>query len=196
MRRVALIVPELSVDADPLSSGTSWMRLADGKSLEKGATSLSLERDPLNWAANDEIAVTTTDYLPGHSERLKVVNVQGEQITFEAVESATGKIQWPHNGVRYGGPNDKSGRASDPTENQWTKRLDNRIKSSLDPDLVSNGAETRAAVALERASLDYVAVRTRVGAEVRSAAVRFAQAQDAMRIWSMDSYRCATALPA
>jgi len=50
----------------------------------------------------------------------------------------------------------------------------------------NQGATSRAAVALERASLDYVAVRTRVAAEVRSAAVRFAQAQDAMRIWSVD----------
>ena len=50
----------------------------------------------------------------------------------------------------------------------------------------NQGGTTRAGVELERASLEYMAVRARVGAEVRTAAVRFAQAQDAMRMWATE----------
>lgn len=50
----------------------------------------------------------------------------------------------------------------------------------------NQGAVTRASVEIERASLDYMAIRARVATEVRSASVRLAQAQEAMRIWSTD----------
>jgi len=50
----------------------------------------------------------------------------------------------------------------------------------------NQGGTTRVGVELERASLEYMAVRARVGAEVRTAAVRFAQAQDAMRMWATE----------
>jgi cell migration-inducing and hyaluronan-binding protein len=155
--------PDLSVEADPLSSGNSWMRLADGKSLKTGDASLFLEKNPLTWATNDEIVVTTTDYLPGHSERLKITGTRGEQIDFDAVESETRKIQWSHNGMRYGGPNDNSGPASNPTQNQWNNRLAKRVKDQLDPNVVSSGAETRAAVALLTRSIRIVSAGDRAG---------------------------------
>jgi cobalt-zinc-cadmium efflux system outer membrane protein len=50
----------------------------------------------------------------------------------------------------------------------------------------NQGGVTRATVELERASLDYMAIRARVTADVRSAAVRVAQAQDAMRSWATE----------
>ena len=140
---------------DPLDSGRSWMRLADGQSLEVGATSLVLERDPNlgcddsycwqggRWSGDDEIVVTTTDYLPGHSEKLTIDPAYNGGTTVKFLE----KIQWPHNGVRYGGPNDPK---------QWTTRLKPWTKNSLDPDLVKNGAETRAAVALLSRSIRIV----------------------------------------
>jgi cell migration-inducing and hyaluronan-binding protein len=150
--------PEASVDADHLSSGTSWMRLADGHSLKGGDDTLTLEEAPGNkWQKGDQIVVTTTDYLPGHSEELKIEEIDGKTIKFSP------RIKWPHNGVRYGGPNDKSGAANDPTKNQWTRRLDDRVKSSLDPDLVKNGAETRAAVALLTRSIRIVSAGDRAG---------------------------------
>jgi hypothetical protein len=153
-------------DNVPGNSGTSWMRLADGQSLEVGATSLVLERYA-GWAANDEIVVTTTDYLPGHSEKLQI-NADyksGDTIGFRAVESPDGKIRWRHNGTRYGGPNDRTGPAGDPTRNQWTRRLAERIRTSMDPDLVKNGAETRAAVALLTRSIRIVSGGDVAGAE-------------------------------
>jgi outer membrane protein, heavy metal efflux system len=56
---------------------------------------------------------------------------------------------------------------------------------NLDIPLLSRnqGAIARANVEIERASRAYLAVRTQVTSEVRTAAVRFTQAQQAMQIW-------------
>ena len=144
-------------DMDPTYSGMSWMRLDDGTHVPNDMVPKSmpevlfLERDPRDkWQAGDEIVVTTTDYLPTHSEKLQIVNYKGGQIVpFKAIESPTGRIQWQHNGTRYGGIHD------DPKK-QWTARLPDRIRKGLDPDLVENGAETRAAVALLTRSIRIV----------------------------------------
>jgi hypothetical protein len=113
---------EAQQDGNALSSGRSWRRLADGHSLAAGATVLYMQYDndldpalvDLGWKQNDEIVVTTTDYLPGHSERLQVNTIgssspgQLVRVDFSALDNPPGKtgLQWPHNGVRYGGPND------------------------------------------------------------------------------------------
>jgi hypothetical protein len=150
-------------EADPLYSGSSWMRLSDGHSLPNvftlpdGSGLLLLERDPgaRKWREGDEILVTTTDYLPGHSEKLTISkDYPGPQVAFKAIESSDGKIRWNHNGVRYGGYADQSGPQNKPQP--WTSRLPDRIKNSLDSDLVENGAETRAAVALLTRSIQIV----------------------------------------
>ena len=98
--------------------------------------------------------VTTTDYLPGHSEKLQITPAYkgGPTVTFEAVDSPTKKIQWLHNGVRYGGPND-------PNHKKLTDRLPERLTKSLDgadDSVVKKGAETRAAVALLTRSIRIV----------------------------------------
>jgi len=73
--------PDTTVVAS--NTGTSWVRLnncatgnsdpnctADGV-LKAGATTLTLSGTvPLGWKANDDIIVTTTDYLPSHTEHL------------------------------------------------------------------------------------------------------------------------------
>jgi hypothetical protein len=168
-----------SEDLLPLSSGWSWRRLADGNSLAVGATTLYLENKipPLfdafggPWAEGDEIVVTTTDYLPGHSEKLKVKHVSEPldpliKLDFDAVDNPkdpktgvqkTG-VLWPHNGVRYGGPND-------PAHKKLTDRLPGRLQKSLDDDLVKNGAETRAAVALLTRSIQIVSAGDAAGAD-------------------------------
>jgi cell migration-inducing and hyaluronan-binding protein len=177
-------------DCDPLNSGRSWMRLADGQPLEVGATSLVLERYPNDlapcliqinnvnvptcWLPGDEIVVTTTDYLPGHSEKLKITsnitrNPDGTaKVDFEAVDSPTKKIQWAHNGVRYGGPNDTA-------HQKLTDRLPPRLKNSLDSDpsgVVKSGAETRAAVALLSRSIRIVSEGEQAGETFDRAASR------------------------
>ena len=57
---------------------------------------------------------------------------------------------------------------------------------NLDPPIFSRnqGGIARANVEIERVSRAYLAIRTQVTAEVRTAAVRFTQAQQAMQIWS------------
>jgi cell migration-inducing and hyaluronan-binding protein len=153
-------------DRVPDNSGTSWMRLADGNSLKKGDTSLVLERYA-GWKANDEIVVTTTDYLPGHSEKLQIKPdyVSGATIPFQVVVGKDDKdrttIQWSHNGTRYGGPADDS-------KKQWTTRLEERVRKSLDPDLVKSGAETRAAVALLTRSIQIVSAGDKAGEDFKA----------------------------
>jgi cell migration-inducing and hyaluronan-binding protein len=59
-------------ETDALASVNNWRRLADGRSLQPGETELVLESAP-DWGAGDEIVVTTTDYLPGHSENCRLL---------------------------------------------------------------------------------------------------------------------------
>jgi hypothetical protein len=136
--------------------------------LEVGGGRLVLEQDPSTWKAGDEIVVTTTDYLPGHSEKLQILYnyTGGTTIDFEAVDSPTKKIQWPHNGVRYGGPNDTAHK-------KLTDRLPDRPKNSLDSDhVVKSGAETRAAVALLSRSIRIVSAGLEVGGRFPSGSYR------------------------
>jgi hypothetical protein len=139
-------------EEDPVNSGWSWMRLEDGKSLNKDAKEFFLEGNPGGvWRDDDEIVVTTTDYLPGHSEKLTITGYTGgTKIPFKE------NIQWPHNGARYGGPND-------PDHKKLTDRLPARLQESLDNDLVKNGAETRAAVALLTRSIQIVSAGEKAG---------------------------------
>jgi hypothetical protein len=118
--------------------------------------------------------VTTTDYLPGHSEKLQIRGIgpapQGARVDFDAIDNPPGTIglQWPHNGVRYGGPND--------TPNQkLTDRLPERLTKSLDSaddSVVKKGAETRAAVALLSRSIRIVSEGDQAGETFDTAAAR------------------------
>jgi cell migration-inducing and hyaluronan-binding protein len=81
-------------------SGTSWGRLVG--SLKPGATSLTIDR-AVKWKQGDHIVVSTTDYLPGHSEELVLsedTNPSGSQttISFTNANSKITGVQWPHNG--------------------------------------------------------------------------------------------------
>jgi cell migration-inducing and hyaluronan-binding protein len=155
----------LNDSLDPTSSGSSWIRLQDGKSLEEGAQELWLERAPMTWGVGDEIVTTTTDYIPGHSEVLKITKIDGAHITFEALDTddnRSKKVRWWHNGVRYGGPVDQVGK-------RWTNgsgqpgRLSERLWRSVSGDLRTNGAETRAAVALLTRSIRIVSAGNGAG---------------------------------
>src|SRR5262249_41687937 len=58
----------VSDSLQPNASGTSWVRL-DG-TITPGATSIKVR--PVTWQAGDHIVVTTSDYLPNHSEELLI----------------------------------------------------------------------------------------------------------------------------
>ena len=116
-------------------SGMSWARL-DG-SINKGATQLKVDK-PVDWAVGDRIVVTTTDYLPGHSEVLEIIAPAVDTMTFnfKVVDQFTGAdipggLQYPHNGKPY--------------------EIDSGIAGNIGWETTVDGnpaAETRAAVGL------------------------------------------------
>jgi len=132
----------LAPDDVPTSTGCSWLRL-DADLAEK-ATQLTLSNATADrwWSSDDptpdEVVVTTTDYLPGHSEKRTISKLDGKTVTL------TGGVTWPHRGTMY----------------NFTSRLganaDRFLKAGMDPDLIKNGAETRAAVALLTRSIRIV----------------------------------------
>ncbi|MBO0733781.1 MAG: hypothetical protein J2P49_05575, partial [Methylocapsa sp.] len=126
----------------PKSTGTSWVRL-DGTilgnfSAPPGAMSLKVA-SPVDWQKGDHIVVTTTDYLPNHSEELIICDVSGSTITFTADLTAAPMtcpakgVQWTHNGEQYS-----------------LTRLPSRL------NITKTAAETRAAVGLLTRSIRIV----------------------------------------
>ncbi|HML94771.1 MAG TPA: pentapeptide repeat-containing protein [Thermodesulfobacteriota bacterium] len=86
------------------SSGTSWVRL-DG-TVDVGATEIAVDR-PVDWEMGDRIVVTTTDYLPGHSELLEITNlVSNQKFGIKVLNPYTGAeipggLKHRHNGSTY-----------------------------------------------------------------------------------------------
>lgn len=70
-------------------SGASWARL--NASVGVGAGQLTLDR-PVDWAKDDQIVLTTTDWHPSHSELLKLVSGGSPQLTLD------GKTSQAHQG--------------------------------------------------------------------------------------------------
>ncbi|MGH7058753.1 MAG: hypothetical protein ACREFH_00070 [Stellaceae bacterium] len=145
----------LGVDENPLASGNSWMRLKGD--IAPPDTSLTLAGSPADrwWlpsdGTRDQIVVTTTDYLPGHSEELTINQVQGGQVSFTPVPPpppafAPLTIQWFHSGTKYP-------VGSQITDASARARLE---AAGMDKNLIDNGAETRAAVALLTRSIRIV----------------------------------------
>lgn len=145
-------------------SGTSWVRLKNDKDASK--TLIFLDRD-VDWEAGDRIVVTTTDYLPGHSEELQIVKKEGpRKLRITIIDPATNMppagcvadmpditkcgLKWVHNGDLYP-DNDFNFNSGDLARLQLNVKIANGG--------VDNGkalAETRAAVALLSRSIRVV----------------------------------------
>lgn len=84
-------------DGDPTVTGSSWMRL--NATLVGGGTegALQVSGVPADWRANDQIVVTSTDYLPAHAEQLKVSSVSGSTVTLDG----STPVKYPHWGQTY-----------------------------------------------------------------------------------------------
>ena len=82
--------------------------------------------------------VTTTDYLPGHSEKRTITDIDGNQVTLSS------GVTWPHRGTRL------------PIASRLGTNKQRFLDAGMDPDLIKNGAETRAAVALLTRSIRIV----------------------------------------
>ena len=134
---------KVAPDDVPTSTACSWLRL-DADLAENGTKlTLSNATDDRWWTSADpipdEVVVTTTDYLPGHSEKRTIRNIDNDgKVTL------TGGVTWPHRGTRF----------------QFKSRLGTNeqrfLDAGMDPDLITNGAETRAAVALLTRSIRIV----------------------------------------
>ncbi len=139
-----------SLATDPRSSGTGWLRLA--ANLKPGDTTLLLSDSPGEkwWRSADgtqldKIVVTTTDYLPGHSEELTIDSIQDNKVTFHPA------IKWPHNGVRF------------PIASRLGGAKQRLVGAGMDENLINSGAETRAAVALLTRSIRIVSAGDKPG---------------------------------
>ena len=159
-------------DRDPLSSGRSWRRLVDGQSVGVGSTSLWVERDlslpNLQWRSGDEIVVTTTDYLPGHSEKLKITKSSTTWTPASGSTSRPSTIRRQDRRVaaqRHAlwRPQRHSGPVNDPTKNRWTRRFRIASRAASIQRCASSGAETRAAVALLTRSIQIVSAGDNAG---------------------------------
>ncbi len=74
-------------------SGTSWRRLA--ATARVGSTTIELDQ-AVDWKKGDEIVITTTDYLPGHSEkRTLAADPKGTSVTL------TQPLTYVHNGSQF-----------------------------------------------------------------------------------------------
>jgi cell migration-inducing and hyaluronan-binding protein len=83
-------------------SGTSWARL--NASLKPGDASMTIDK-AVDWKDKDHIVITTTDYLPGHSEELIIdgtpsvdTNAGTTTFNFTNADGKTTGVKWPHNG--------------------------------------------------------------------------------------------------
>lgn len=97
---------------NPSNTGTSWVRL-DANLKGGGTEKMIVVADPNgavrnNWQIGDQIVVTSTDFLPGHSELLTINGGLTQDQTNNAdtdipvvVTATQGGIQWAHNGSKY-----------------------------------------------------------------------------------------------
>lgn len=118
-------------------SGMSWARL-DG-SVKQGDSSLTIDR-LVNWQPGDQIAITSTDYVPSHSEQIEIATVT--QSGTETTITVKKPFEYPHFGRTF--------------------PLDN-VPAGIGPDLPPGAlpdqkrfVETRAAVALLTRSIRIV----------------------------------------
>ena len=139
-------------DGDPSVNSTSWLRLnatLQGKAAE---TSLQVSGTPADWKPNDNIVVTSTDYLPGHAEQLQI----GTSGVVGSTVNLNGVVQNPHWGQTYSlanvpcldppdytAPNCEIGPALLPNQSPEDRNLDVRAAVGLlsrSIRIVSDGA--------------------------------------------------------
>ena len=132
---------------DKSDSGTSWVRLA--KDLNTTDDTLTVNK-PVNWQEDDYIVVTTTDYIPGHSEKLQITERKSStEFKFIVVDPYTNaKIsdtaRFKHRGTTY------------------TLSAPSRLKLDIKVD-GTPAVETRAAVGLLTRSIRIVSDGDKIG---------------------------------
>ena len=95
-------------DLDVSKPGTSWVRLvgtvSKGKKIvvDTDVVDMSEKNAGVSWKQGDKIVLTTTDYLPGHSEELTIASIEPDRRTINVVE----EIKYRHQGEKYLLPSD------------------------------------------------------------------------------------------
>ncbi len=120
-------------ECNPANSGTSWRRLTAVGTDAQGNQQLTLDApmnsSPVNWKAGDHIVVTTTDYLPSHSEeRVLLGNAVNNQVSLSA------KLTYPHNSSVYRFPATMPlsvGPQNDPNRPDVKRAIDTRAVVAL-----------------------------------------------------------------
>ena len=121
-------------ECNPAFSGTSWVRLTG----VTDATHITVNRG-VDWKTGDQVVVTTTDYLPSHSER---VTLAADAKGGTSLTLAEPGLQEKHNASEYPLPSD----------------LPSAIGPQNDPNVpdVNRAVDTRAAVALLNRNIQVV----------------------------------------
>ena len=93
-------------ETDDSCTGTSWVRLKGSIQPGDAKPPVLKVEGKVDWDDGDRILVTSTDYLPSHSEELIVVGkptVSGgvTTITYRNADGVTPGVKWPHNGEVY-----------------------------------------------------------------------------------------------
>lgn len=97
---------DLATEEGRQDSGKSWARLNQTlqppHDMQPGDTVLVLDR-VVDWEKEDRIMVTTTDYVPGHTEErtIQSVAVAGEGENQHSVVTITEPVDFIHNGKTY-----------------------------------------------------------------------------------------------
>ncbi len=113
-------------ECNPANTGTSWRRLTavDGKTL-----TLNHPENAIQWKQGDHVVVTTTDYLPGHSEEVVL-----EKDSINNKIYLTNPLVYPHNANTYPLPSDVPGDigpANDPNVPDINRAVDTRAAVAL-----------------------------------------------------------------
>src|SRR6202158_2693637 len=100
------------------NTGTSWVWLDNCKTgnndlfcnqgvLQPGAKKIVVS-SAVDWQVNDNIVISSTDYLPGHAEQVKILtrSVDGLTFTFKQTDPTilpekSEQLQFPHNAAKY-----------------------------------------------------------------------------------------------
>ena len=85
------------------NSGTSWARLTTTLAGGNTESTFTIDRK-VDWAPMDQVVITTTDYLPGHSEVLTIKSIT-TTATSSTITTMT-NVQNPHYGQVYPLPTD------------------------------------------------------------------------------------------
>jgi len=136
-----------SIETTPADSGTSWVRL--NETLNGGEPGFYVDRPVPTWGEGDHIVVTSTDYLPGHTEEFVIDKIEtdakGTKIDIKTSlndpdDPAHTAIEHPHWGQGY---DYSSVAAAHPTAGPIPDPATKGIST-----LPANQIETRAIVAL------------------------------------------------